>query len=394
MTSMAWERIESPGRSVARATSLFDYPAQPSRPVAAQPPGRGAEERDRWRLPSTRRGPGQQQLSTTSTTPALTAARTSRPSGLPQRSSLSGAYRPVSARRSSAMATSIARLASNIALSWKDLLDGGHRSPRQPPRSPLPWSRHIRGRRISGRCSRIRCRVRACCPAASRRYGRAGYRRLARCSDPIFAINYRHTQSTAEDGRTARAPRDPGVQNTEQGSAVTATQSERASVSVMLIVPDASAAVSWYKTALGAAELWNLGGVAGLHLRGAPFMLHEAVPGRKTEPSPIEVGLTTTRIEVFVDDPASSSSRQPKPAPPRFNPSPAMRPRGERISRAASLIRSGIDGQSGTEHRSSLTLHNHPFRTARKPNTERTLGAAHPARPTPPRRRRSAALLP
>lgn len=84
---------------------------------------------------------------------------------------------------------------------------------------------------------------------------------------------------------------------------MTATQTDRASVSVMLIVPDAPAAVSWYKTALGAAELWNLGSVAGLHLRGAPFMLHEAVPGRETEPSPIEAGLTTTRIEVFIDDP-------------------------------------------------------------------------------------------
>ena len=39
---------------------------------------------------------------------------------------------------------------------------------------------------------------------------------------------------------------------------MTATQSDRASVSVMLIVPDAPAAVSWYKTALGAAELWNV----------------------------------------------------------------------------------------------------------------------------------------
>lgn len=84
---------------------------------------------------------------------------------------------------------------------------------------------------------------------------------------------------------------------------MTATQTDRASVSVMLIVPDAPAAVSWYKTALGAAELWNLGSVAGLQLCGAPFMLHEAVPGRKTESSPIEAGLTTTRIEVFVDDP-------------------------------------------------------------------------------------------
>jgi uncharacterized glyoxalase superfamily protein PhnB len=71
----------------------------------------------------------------------------------------------------------------------------------------------------------------------------------------------------------------------------------------MLIVSNASAAASWYKTALGAAELRNLGGVAGLHLDGAPFFLHEAVPGKTSEPSPTQVGLTTTRIELFVDDP-------------------------------------------------------------------------------------------
>ena len=71
----------------------------------------------------------------------------------------------------------------------------------------------------------------------------------------------------------------------------------------MLIVPDAEAAVAWYCEALGARELWNLGGVAGLQLDGAPFFVHEAVPGRECEPSPIAVGLTTTRIEVFADDP-------------------------------------------------------------------------------------------
>jgi uncharacterized glyoxalase superfamily protein PhnB len=74
-------------------------------------------------------------------------------------------------------------------------------------------------------------------------------------------------------------------------------------LSVMLIVSDAAAAVTWYRTALGAEELWNLGTVAGLHLDGAPFFLHEAVPGKETEPSPSAAGLTTTRIEVFVDDP-------------------------------------------------------------------------------------------
>jgi uncharacterized glyoxalase superfamily protein PhnB len=78
---------------------------------------------------------------------------------------------------------------------------------------------------------------------------------------------------------------------------------ERPVLSVMLIVSDADAAVRWYTTALGAARLWDLGGVAGLDLGGAPFFLHEAVPGKTQEASPTDVGLTTTRIEVFVDAP-------------------------------------------------------------------------------------------
>ena len=82
------------------------------------------------------------------------------------------------------------------------------------------------------------------------------------------------------------------------------SEADRPLLSVMLIVSDAAAAVGWYKTALGADELWNLGGVAGLHLNGAPFFVHEAVPGKSGEPSPIEAGLTTTRIEVFADKPA------------------------------------------------------------------------------------------
>jgi PhnB protein len=86
-------------------------------------------------------------------------------------------------------------------------------------------------------------------------------------------------------------------------------ETDRPLVSVMLIVPDAVAAVGWYRAALGATELWNLGGVAGLRLDGAPFFIHEAVPGRTAEPSPTEVGLTTTRIEVFVDEPDSFIDR-------------------------------------------------------------------------------------
>lgn len=76
-----------------------------------------------------------------------------------------------------------------------------------------------------------------------------------------------------------------------------------AAVSVMLIVSDAAAAVTWYTEVLGAAPLWDLDGVAGLHIDGAPFFLHQAVPGKTQEPCPTDVGSTTTRIEVFLDAP-------------------------------------------------------------------------------------------
>jgi PhnB protein len=74
-------------------------------------------------------------------------------------------------------------------------------------------------------------------------------------------------------------------------------------ISVMLIVPDADAAIAWYRDALGAQELWNLGGVAGLHVAGAPFLLHEVNPDNPAETSPDRAGVTSIRIELFVDDP-------------------------------------------------------------------------------------------
>jgi PhnB protein len=86
-------------------------------------------------------------------------------------------------------------------------------------------------------------------------------------------------------------------------SPMTGARRESPAISVMLIVPDAEAAVAWYKDALGAVELWNLGGVAGLEINGAPFFLHEVNPSNATERSPDQVGVTSTRIEVFVDDP-------------------------------------------------------------------------------------------
>jgi len=75
------------------------------------------------------------------------------------------------------------------------------------------------------------------------------------------------------------------------------------SISVMLIVPDAAAAIAWYKRALDARVLWDLGGVAGLEVGGAPFFVHEVNVRNPAEADPREAGTTSTRIELFVEDP-------------------------------------------------------------------------------------------
>ena len=72
-------------------------------------------------------------------------------------------------------------------------------------------------------------------------------------------------------------------------------------ISVMLAVADTPAAVEWYKRALGAPVLWSLGSVAGLEIVGAPFFLGE--PANNGWESPVKLGITSTRIEVFCDDP-------------------------------------------------------------------------------------------
>ena len=71
-------------------------------------------------------------------------------------------------------------------------------------------------------------------------------------------------------------------------------------ISLMLAVEDAKEAAAWYTRALGARELWNLGSVVGLQIDGAPFFLHEPTEGFV---SPAASGITTVRVEVFVDDP-------------------------------------------------------------------------------------------
>src|ERR1022692_2733248 len=78
-------------------------------------------------------------------------------------------------------------------------------------------------------------------------------------------------------------------------------EADRPVISVMLAVPDAGAAAKWYARALGATELWNLGGVVGLSVDGAPFFLGE--PENNGWDTPLAIGSRTVRVEVFVDDP-------------------------------------------------------------------------------------------
>jgi PhnB protein len=72
-------------------------------------------------------------------------------------------------------------------------------------------------------------------------------------------------------------------------------------ISVMLAVADAGTAARWYVRALGATELWNLGGVVGLSVEGAPVFLGE--PDNNGWNTPSAAGTRTVRVEVFVDDP-------------------------------------------------------------------------------------------
>lgn len=78
-------------------------------------------------------------------------------------------------------------------------------------------------------------------------------------------------------------------------------------ISVMLAVPDASAAAQWYAKGVGASELWNLGSVVGLTVEGAPFFLGE--PANNGWDTPAACGTRTVRVEVFVDDPDSFVER-------------------------------------------------------------------------------------
>jgi uncharacterized glyoxalase superfamily protein PhnB len=75
----------------------------------------------------------------------------------------------------------------------------------------------------------------------------------------------------------------------------------------MVAVPNTPQAVAWYQQALGAVELWSLGSVAGLEIAGAPFFVGE--PANNRWESPLKLGMTSTRIEVFCDDPDAFIAR-------------------------------------------------------------------------------------
>src|SRR5262245_32385521 len=81
-------------------------------------------------------------------------------------------------------------------------------------------------------------------------------------------------------------------------------------ISLMLAVPDTPKAVDWYEKALGARLLWSLGSVAGLEIDGAPFFLHQPVKDKFE--SPKEIGATTARVELFVDQPDEVIARAVK----------------------------------------------------------------------------------
>ncbi len=72
-------------------------------------------------------------------------------------------------------------------------------------------------------------------------------------------------------------------------------------ISLMLAVSDARAAARWYMLAMGATELWDLGGVVGLSVEGAPLFVGE--PANNGWDTPASLGSRTVRVEVFVDDP-------------------------------------------------------------------------------------------
>jgi uncharacterized glyoxalase superfamily protein PhnB len=78
----------------------------------------------------------------------------------------------------------------------------------------------------------------------------------------------------------------------------------------MLAVENAPEALAWYKKAMGATELWNFGSVIGMEIEGAPIFLGE--PANNGWETPQKLGITSTRVEVFTNDPDAFIDRAVK----------------------------------------------------------------------------------
>ena len=80
----------------------------------------------------------------------------------------------------------------------------------------------------------------------------------------------------------------------------------------MLVVDDVNGAMTFYKAAFDAIVLWHLDGgepvVAGLAVDGAKFFLAQESPPHGTR-APSQVGFTTVRIELFVNDPVAVQNK-------------------------------------------------------------------------------------
>jgi catechol 2,3-dioxygenase-like lactoylglutathione lyase family enzyme len=121
-------------------------------------------------------------------------------------------------------------------------------------------------------------------------------------------------------------------------------------VSVMLAVPDAPRAAEWYRQALGAEELWNLGSVIGLTMGGAPLFLGE----QRTTAGTIRRGsgclLFASKYSATILTPSSLARWPPLPRAGRIR-CGCMRCRGDHIGKAVSSTHSDISGSLETGRR-------------------------------------------
>jgi len=74
-------------------------------------------------------------------------------------------------------------------------------------------------------------------------------------------------------------------------------------ISPMLAVTNGAAAIEFYRKAFGASVLWQIEtAVAELEIDGAPVFIGEQSPDHGHR-APVDLGGTSVRIELFVDDP-------------------------------------------------------------------------------------------